>query len=435
MTATADNARISPHHGGENTLIREDLTGKHLGQPRTSGSHMSDEEFLRHHQPSAPRTLLQTLPSWILWIAAVGILYMLIVAITVIGDGFKTLSGQAAEGLFDFAANPLIGLFVGILATALVQSSSTTTAIVVSAVGVGAMPVEVAIPLVMGANIGTSVTNTLASLGMVGSKQQFRRAFAAAMVHDFFNLFAVIILLPLELIFHPIQRSATWLSSVLQGTVLPDPGEADFLGAITEPVASKLGVDGAMGYLPGSDKVAAIGTMLLGVAMIFLAVAWLGKVLQSIMVGKARTFLQNAVAGKPLVAMFAGFIVTVAAQSSSVTTSSMVPFAGAGTLTVRQIYPMTLGANVGTTTTALIAAMAVTGTHADAALTIALVHTLFNVFGIFLLYVIPVMREVPVRCAEFLGWLASERKIYALIWVVTVFLAIPGLGIAGYALF
>ncbi|MCF4007412.1 Na/Pi symporter [Corynebacterium uropygiale] len=421
MTTTPDHAQLSIPPLRE-PLVTEDLTS-------ASG------EVGHRMRPAPRRTLVQSMPSWLLWIAAIAILYMLIVAISVIGDGFKALSGSAAAGLFDFASNPLIGLFVGILATALMQSSSTTTAIVVSAVGVGAMPIEVAVPLVMGANIGTSVTNTLASLGMVGSKAQFRRAFAAAMVHDFFNLFAVIILLPLEIFFHPIQRSAEWLTSLLHGTSAPNPGEADFLGTVTDPVADRLGVDGLMGYLPGSEKVAAVGTMLLGVAMIFLAVAWLGKVLQAVIVGKTQAFLQKAVAGKPLVAMFAGFIVTVAAQSSSVTTSSMVPFAGAGTLTVRQIYPMTLGANVGTTTTALIAAMAVTGQGADAALSIALVHTLFNVFGILILYVLPFMRELPVRCAEFLGWVASERKVYALIWVVTVFLAIPGAGIAIYALF
>ena len=378
---------------------------------------------------------LRRLPNWVLTLLAIATLYMLIVAIGVIGDGFKGLGKDAAEGLFDFATNPFIALFVGVLATAIIQSSSTTTTLVVTAVGAGALPIEVAVPMIMGANIGTSVTNTLASFGHAGHKDEFRRAFAASTVHDFFNLFAVIILLPLEILFHPIQRSAEWVSEQLFGTVLPDPGQADLVGTLTDPVVDVLGMSGLMGALPGSDVVAGTLTILLGVAMIFFAVSWLGKILQLIMVGKAKAILEKSVGGHPLTAMGAGMLVTIAVQSSSVTTSVMVPFAGSGALTTRQIYPLTLGANVGTTVTALIAAMAVTGDGAKLALTIALVHTLFNVFGILIIYGLPFLRSLPLIGAETLAKVAAERKIYAVAWVLTVFIIIPALAILIKVLF
>lgn len=378
---------------------------------------------------------LRRLPNWVLTLLAIATLYMLIVAIGVIGDGFKGLGKDAAEGLFDFATNPFIALFVGVLATAIIQSSSTTTTLVVTAVGAGALPIEVAVPMIMGANIGTSVTNTLASFGHAGHKDEFRRAFAASTVHDFFNLFAVIILLPLEILFHPIQRSAEWVSEQLFGTVLPDPGQADLVGKLTDPVVDVLGMSGLMGALPGSDVVAGTLTILLGVAMIFFAVSWLGKILQLIMVGKAKAILEKSVGGHPLTAMGAGMLVTIAVQSSSVTTSVMVPFAGSGALTTRQIYPLTLGANVGTTVTALIAAMAVTGDGAKLALTIALVHTLFNVFGILIIYGLPFLRSLPLIGAETLAKVAAERKIYAVAWVLTVFIIIPALAILIKVLF
>ena len=57
-----------------------------------------------------------------------------------------------------------------------------------------------AIPIVMGANIGTSVTNTIVSLGQITDKDDFRRAFAGATVHDIFNWLSVFVLLPLEII-------------------------------------------------------------------------------------------------------------------------------------------------------------------------------------------------------------------------------------------
>ena len=57
-----------------------------------------------------------------------------------------------------------------------------------------------AIPIIMGANIGTSVTNTIVSIGQIGDREQFRRAFADATIHDIFNILSVTVLLPLELI-------------------------------------------------------------------------------------------------------------------------------------------------------------------------------------------------------------------------------------------
>lgn len=376
------------------------------------------------HVSGPEARLLNRLPMWGRWLLAVLALYLLIVAVGLIGDGFSAVGEDAAESAFDFAANPIVGLFVGILATSLVQSSSTTTAITVTAVGAGALPVEVAVPIIMGANIGTSVTNTLASLGHAGNRDEFRRAFAASTVHDFFNIIAVLILLPLELLFHPIQRSAEWLSDALYGTVLPDPGDADVVGRLTDPVVSVLGPEGIFGVLP-NQVAAGIGSMILGVVLIFLAVRWLGKILQTIIIGRARTWLKRVVGGHPSVAMGVGMLVTVAAQSSSVTTSTMVPFAGSGALTTREIYPLTLGANVGTTATGLIAALAVSGGGAQDALTIALVHLLFNVFGIGLIYVLPFLRGVPVWCAEKLAAVATAHKSVAAVWIVTVFLAVP----------
>lgn len=390
-----------------------------------------DEDNQKKSGLSAP---LSKMPMWARWILAVIALYFLIVAVGLIGDGISGVGEDAAQKAFDFASNPFVGLFVGILATALIQSSSTTTSIVVTAVGAGALPLNVGVPVIMGANIGTSVTNTLASLGHAGNKNEFRRAFSASTVHDFFNLLAVVILFPIEWFFHPMERVSQWLANGLYGTVLPDPGNVDFIGAITDPVAGALGPDGLMGFLPG-EIAPSVGTILLGIFLIFMAVRWMGKILQSIIVGRAKKWLQRALEGKPPVSMLVGFLVTCLAQSSSVTTSTMVPFAGSGTLTTRDIYPMTLGANVGTTTTAIIAALAVGSDGGRAALTMALVHLLFNVFGIILIYVLPFLRNTPVWCAEKMGKLASEHKTIAAVWVLGVFIIIPGIVVFSQALF
>ena len=72
---------------------------------------------------------------------------------------------------------------IGVLGTVLVQSSSTFTSIIIAAVSSG-LPVNIAVPMIMGANIGTSVTNTLVAMGQIGNKKEFERAFSAATVHD-----------------------------------------------------------------------------------------------------------------------------------------------------------------------------------------------------------------------------------------------------------
>jgi sodium-dependent phosphate cotransporter len=113
-----------------------------------------------------------------------------------------------AETLIATTTNPLVGLFIGILATSIIQSSSSTTSIVVGLVAGGALNVANAIPIVMGANIGTSVTNLLVSLTQIRRDLEFRRALSAAIVHDFFNILAVIVIFPLQYFTNFLGRSS-----------------------------------------------------------------------------------------------------------------------------------------------------------------------------------------------------------------------------------
>merc|ERR1711998_117204 len=94
--------------------------------------------------------------------------------------------------------NPIAAMLVGVLVTVLVQSSSTSTSIVITMVAADLFTVKQAIFLVMGANIGTSVTSTIVALGQSTDRAEFRRAFAAATVHDMFNFINVLVLLPIE---------------------------------------------------------------------------------------------------------------------------------------------------------------------------------------------------------------------------------------------
>ena len=140
-------------------------------------------------------------------------LYFFLVSIGLLGKAFKGFGKDFAENLLQTTSNPFVALFVGILATSLVQSSSTTTSIVVGMVAGGVLTVGNAVPVIMGANIGTTVTNTLVSLGHITRREEFKRAVSGATVHDFFNLICVAILFPIELATGFLQKSATFLST------------------------------------------------------------------------------------------------------------------------------------------------------------------------------------------------------------------------------
>lgn len=139
----------------------------------------------------------------------------------------------------------------------------------------------------------------------------------------------------------------------------------------------------------------------------------------------------NSVLGSSaLVAILIGVVVTVMVQSSSITTSLLVPLGGAGLLRLEQAFPVTIGANIGTTVTALLAALAVSGPNAGAGLEIALVHLFFNLSGLVLIYPVQMIRRVPLRLARRLTQLALRSRRWTVVWIALLFYGLPALCIA-----
>jgi len=366
--------------------------------------------------PSLAQTLLQT-------IALLGVLLLFFTSLELMGDSFKLMGKGVAEQLLKTTSNPFVGLFIGILATSLVQSSSTVTTLTVSIVAGGGLSIAGAIPIIMGANIGTSVTNTIVSLGSVTRKEEFRRAMAGATVHDFFNFLAVAILFPLELLFQFVSAPAAYLTDSLAtvgGTQLLSP-----VKAVTEPIAE---------FVIALAQSSGIVVLIVGLVFLFISLRFLVTLLKSIVLERSEKYLHRYVFGHPAVALLFGVALTFLVQSSSITTSLMVPLVGAGVVTVAQIYPFVLGANVGTTMTALVAALALASGGAPgstealqgiAAVKVALAHLVFNVYGISLFLPIERMRNIPIRLSEWLGSLAVRNRLYAVGYILLVFFAFP----------
>ena len=360
--------------------------------------------------------------------------YLLLISVSSLGEGFELLFGgaESAKSLFSFATNPFMGLLMGMLATAVIQSSSTTTSILVALCAAG-LPISMAIPMVMGANIGTSVTNTLVSLGHIGHRREFRRAFAAATIHDFFNITAVLIFLPLEMTFGILERISGWLTSIFYGGTTVDLKSVNFIRPITKPVVEVM--QNGFESLPGPHWVGAGLFVVFGLTLIFISILLLGKLLRMLLTGKAEKIFHAAIGKNAVAAIGSGMAITVLVQSSSTTTSLIVPLAGSGLMKLKRVYPFTLGANIGTCITALLAAMAITGMGADVALQIALIHLLFNVFGVIVIYGIPFLRRLPLVCASSLAKLACEKRSMAILYVVGVFFVLPLICLGVYKLF
>ncbi|NND02117.1 MAG: Na/Pi symporter [Acidimicrobiia bacterium] len=361
----------------------------------------------------------RSLPTWLRALFVIGLLYLFLAAVRLLEGGIKGFGSDFTDALFQGVSNPVAGLAVGVLGTVLVQSSSVSTTTIVGLVASGVLNVESAVPMVMGANLGTTVTNTLVALTHMRRSSEFKLAFTAATMHDFFNLIAVALLLPLELITGVLSKSAEAITQAVSGGNVGGSFDSPIKGAV-KWLASRL--EGIIEPILGEGNVFAAALLVVGIGLIFVTLTLITKNMRLLVARRIETSLNAALARSGLIGMVTGMIVTIAVQSSSITTSILIPLVASGILVVRNAYPMTLGANVGTTITALLAAL---GAGEVDALTIAFVHTLFNVSGILILYPLARLRYIPVQMAERLADLALERRWLALGYTFGVFVVLP----------
>ncbi|EDO49473.1 predicted protein [Nematostella vectensis] len=444
-----------------------------------------------------------------------GLLYLFICSLSFLSSAFRLLGGKAAGEAFasnKILTNPVAGLMIGILATVLVQSSSTTTSIVVAMVASSIIEVRPAIPIIMGANIGTSVTNTIVSLAQATERNEFRRAFAGATVHDIFNWLSVLVFLPLEVVSHYLFHLTSVLVKVMD--LKTNKGyKTEFLSKLTKPFTQlviqldkKVITQIALQKKGAEDKSliksycskesvvvlenvtslinetvngitvavnrtapmnitkelknpckflfydtglsdTSVGIILLVIALLILCtcLVLIVKLLHSLLRGQIAAVIKRTVNSdfpKPFhhftgyFALLVGATMTILVQSSSIFTSALTPLIGVGVVTIERAYPLTLGANIGTTGTGILAALASDQGQLDKALQIALCHLFFNISGILLWFPIPCMRRVPINFAKTLGNKTADYRWFAVAYLIFGFFLLPasvfGLSLAGW---
>ncbi len=365
-------------------------------------------------------------------------LYLFIAAINLMGTGLKTVAQEPASDefmkqLFNYASHPLAGLCVGLLITSLVQSSSFTTSFTVGLVATGRLELVHAIPIIMGANIGTSITNILVSLANIRRRQEFQRSLGGAIVHDFFNVLSVLVFLPLEWKFKIISAPAGQIGNWLGSTAFfeTSPEKFNFVKIAVKPVTSfcKWFFLDVLNFSPTVGGLLIAGV---AIAMLFVALIFMVKILQGLLKDRLSGLFSKTLFRNPGIAFVVGIITTAAVQSSSVTTSLVVPLVGAGVLTLNQIYPYTLGANIGTTITAIFAGLAAAAlaagqgeaaqARAISGMAVAGGHLLFNIYGTCLFWP---LKWIPISLAEGFAAMATRRRLLAAVYILVIFFILP----------
>ena len=355
-------------------------------------------------------------------------LALFLLSIELLSDAFSLFGEEAAVKLLNSAKNPFVGLFIGILSTALAQSSVAVISVTVVAVGSGGIEpavgsggiIEPAVvyPIVMGANIGTTVTNTIVSLSHIRDREEFKRAIGGATVHDFFNIILVAIFFPLELLTGFMDKISNYFANAFQnvgGLELASPLKQYFTEPVSEFLGAgihKFGLAGAEGWI----------VLIVAASFLFVGLGILVHSLKGLALDRADNVIEKYIFKTSTASLIFGVLITIFVQSSSITTSLAVPFVATGALSVAQIFPYVCGANIGITFTALLAALA--GGNING-LIVALVHFFFNVLGVLIVFPIKRLRAVPVWLAERFGEIASRYRLLAIAYMLVLFYAVP----------
>ena len=339
---------------------------------------------------------------------AILIVCLFLVSIDMLVSSFRLFGKDVANFIFSVSTHPFVGIFIGLLITAILQSSSTVTAMVVAAVAAGALTIETATPIIMGANVGTTITSAVVALGHISRKKELRKAFAAASLHDFFNVLTVLVLFPLEYYTHFLSHLAKMVTEALPFSATS--------GSFIPPIISI-----PSSFVVHHLKNYPILILVFAILCLFLAVRLFVNLLKQQMIGQQRQKMHELFFGSIWKSFFWGFITTAAIQSSSVTTSLVVPLVATRKVNIQKAFPFIVGANIGTTLTTLLAALF----KSEAAITIAFVHILFNLIGALLFFIIPFMRRIPIALAQRLGVAAMNNRSSALAYLLVMFFVLP----------
>lgn len=395
--------------------------------------------------------------------------YLFFLSITMLGSGMKSAFKGPVDAFLKEHGDSfteLVSFVVGVLGTSLVQSSSTVTSMAVVLAQEEILPLVIAIGIVHGANLGTSVTSSLVAFAseirpLTGHPIRdlrallfeprlpgFHRAVSTAVVHGLFNAVLVTaILLALEIPFGVVhtlaERSANAVASLARsGSALLDILEWVSPSTYTKPVVTVL-KDAGYGLVdvtglpegPGHTGVYVL-LVVLSFVLLFVSLRGFSRTVKGWLMEGAdvadddiaglRAMGDKLLGKSPMDTFLRGLFLTILVQSSSATTSMVVPLAALGLFSLRQVFPFVMGANIGTTTTALIAAAQSFGQEGFAeGMTIALCHFYLNVLAVILVVGVPGLQRSVLGATQWLADRSEESPAWLLGYLASLTLLMP----------
>ncbi len=304
-----------------------------------------------------------------------------------------------------------LAFFFGIIATAIVQSSSAITTLAVAMVAKGDLELGHAIPIVIGSNIGTTITPFIFSFVHSEKRGQFKRALAVAFSHNIFNVLTAILLIFFEFQFGFLSHISTWLghityTSMGNNSLLPFFKDG-FLKPISVYIIRLIGISWI--------------TAIIGFTGMYLSIKGFVKFFTSKNLDQDSTIVNKYIFAQGYKTFFTGLISTAVVHSSSATISILQSFISSYKINTRKAFYFIVGANIGTTFTALLAGLF----NKETALCLAFAHFLFNLIGALTFGLIPWLRNINIIVAEFLAEYFEKFRPYLIIYISFLFFIIP----------
>lgn len=345
----------------------------------------------------------------------VGIVFVLALGIRAMIAGLLELLPAISSDFFDQSLGLWAAFFAGILATCFVQSSSAVTVMLVLGLASGAIPFLVAVAAMFGANIGTTITPLLLSFGLVDDRRRYSRALRVGLIHVWFNVLGVLVLLPLELAFGVFERISRSFTAPLEHLVSDEAFVPESVSAV---------------YIQDLDITPLTAWILLlgGIVASFVAMRMAAAKAAVFIEGTGHRMLDRCDGAANGVGVFLGIFAVMLTRTSSSVVSAVGALHAGRAVSLHNALAIVLGANIGTTLTGILVASSIPGDLGTAALEVALIHFLFNLSGVLLLLLVPALSSLVLRITMLSAKVIEHRPLLAALAFLLFWVGLPCAG-------
>jgi sodium-dependent phosphate cotransporter len=339
-------------------------------------------------------------------------LIFFILGIEIIVSSLQSAGEESINAILRATSNSFTAFFIGVVVTAMMQSSSTTTAITVALVASNTIQIHSGVCIVMGANLGTTITRMIVSFGFFSEKKEYKRAVSASAYHFFFNLFTILILFPLELYNQFLSRLSIAVSKYFFSSSIPVAGTQGVkVWSLFDPLNHLL------------QAVSPVSAVIFGLILIFTSILLFRRIISLLLKAKSPEAFSRFFFKSRMKSFIWGIITTAAIRSSTITTSVVVPIVSKQITSLKQASPFILGANLGTTITAFFAASL--NQSNGYVMSIAMSHFLFNLIGVMLFFPFTNVEKLVLFSAKSFAKVSAAHKFVLLGFILATFFFFP----------